>query len=245
MPPRPRTVAIVQARTGSSRLPGKVLLPLAGEPILARVVSRVSRARQLDEVRVATTTLAEDDAIVQLCSARGWGWTRGSEMDLLDRYYQAAKACHAAVVVRITSDCPVIDPDVIDQVLSEFLRHPCDYASNTLEPRTFPRGLDAEVVSLASLERAWREDTNPAWREHATPYIYRHPELFHLRAVRADPDLSFHRWTVDTPEDYELLSRIYDHFEDDAFSWTDVLRLVEAHPEWSELNRNIRQKTVP
>ena len=164
MPSRPRIVAVIQARMGSTRLPGKVLKPLAGQPVLARVVDRVRRARHVDEVVVATTTLPADDVLADLCRTRGWACERGSEEDLLDRYHAAAAAHHADAVVRITSDCPVIDPGVVDRVVEAFLVQPCDYASNTLEPRTFPRGLDTEVFSQAALELAWREDDNPVWR---------------------------------------------------------------------------------
>ncbi len=245
MPSRPRIVAIIQARMGSTRLPGKVLKPLGGHPVLACVVDRVRRSRRIDEVVVATTVLPADEAIVGLCRSRGWACERGSAEDLLDRYYRSAVAHRAEVVVRITSDCPVIDPGVTDSVIDAFLASPCDYASNTLEPRTYPRGLDTEVVAFPALERAWREDDNPAWREHVTPYLYRHPERFRLRRVAEDRDLSFHRWTLDTPEDYELLRRIYDALGNDAFAWTDVLRLLDDHPDWIELNRNVAQKRVP
>jgi len=230
---------------GSTRLPGKVLKPLAGQPMIARVVERTRRAKGVREVVVATTREARDEPLVDLCQSRGWPFTRGDEADLLDRYHAAAIVHRADAVVRITSDCPLIDPGLIDRVLDAFRRGDCDYASNTLEPRTFPRGLDVEVVGFKALERAWREDTNPQWREHATPYIYRHPEHFRLRPVRNDRDLSYHRWTVDTPEDYDLVCRIYDHFGHDRFAWTDVLQVLDEHPDWVEINRHVHQKSVP
>ncbi len=175
-----RTVAIIQARVGSTRLPGKVMKPLLGDPMLSIVVRRVARARTVDEVVVATTTLPEDDAIAALAASEGWALERGSETDLLERYLEAARAHEADVVVRITSDCPIIDPEVIDRTVAAFRDGDVDYASNTLEPRTYPRGLDVEVVSAGALELAGREDRDPAWREHATPYIYRHPESYRL-----------------------------------------------------------------
>jgi spore coat polysaccharide biosynthesis protein SpsF len=238
-------VAIIQARTGSTRLPGKVLLPLLGEPMLKRVVERVGRSLSLNLVVVATTMLPEDDPIAMLADAEGWPLERGSELDLLDRYVQAARAHSADIVVRITSDCPLIDPDVIDSTLRAFEKAQCDYASNALEPRTYPRGLDVEVVTMTSLERAWQEDTNSAWREHVTPYIYRHPEAFRLLRVPSPDDRSGLRWTVDTPEDFELVSRIYDALGTADFGWRQALAVIEAHPEWEDLNRAVRQKVVP
>ncbi len=240
-----RTVAIVQARMGSTRLPGKVMLPLLGQPVLSRVMRRAGRARTLDEVVVATTTRPDDDAVVALAEREGWPVVRGSETDLLDRYLLAARTHDAEVVVRITSDCPLIDPDVIDATVDAFHAADVDYASNTLEPPTYPRGLDVEVVSRPALERAGREDADPAWREHATPFVYRHPELFRLLRVPADDDHSDLRWTLDTPEDYRLISRIYEALDRDDFGWREALALVEANPSWTALNDGVVQKTVP
>jgi len=243
---RARVVAIIQARMGSTRLPGKVLLDLAGEPMLARVVKRSQRATMLQEVMVATTTRPADEAIVELCAEHGWPCFRGSEDDVLDRYYRAAKDHRADVVVRITSDCPLIEPEIVDCIAQEFFeKGPLDYASNTLPPRTFPLGLDVEVMAFDALERAWREDDSHAWREHVTPYIYRHPEKFALRAVVNDKDYSHMRWTVDTVDDLAFVRRIYDYFGHDAFSWQDVLSTLEEHPEWLEINRHVVQKKVP
>jgi len=240
-----KVVGIVQARMGSSRLPGKVLRPLAGEPMLARVVSRLSRAGSIDEVVVATSDHFRERPIVELCRARHWSFFRGSEHDVLDRHYCAAIAHKADVVVRVTSDCPLIDPEIVDAVVSALLANPAsDAASNVIPHRTFPRGLDAEAVRVTALERAWREDTNPAWREHVTQYIHRRPELFRITSVTNGEDLSELRWTVDTTEDLELLRRIYGHFPDDRFAWRDVLSLLERHPDWLELNRHIEQKRV-
>jgi spore coat polysaccharide biosynthesis protein SpsF len=240
-----RVVAIVQARMGSTRLPGKVMLPLLGEPILARVLRRTARARTLDDVVVATTTRPEDDAIVALVEAEGRPVVRGSETDLLDRYLQAARAHDAEIVVRVTSDCPLIDPDVIDRTVLAFQAGDVEYASNTLEPRTYPRGLDVEVIARVALERAGREDRDPAWREHATPYIYRHPESFRLLRVAAEDDHADQRWSVDTPEDFTLVDRIYDAIGRDDFGWREALAVVEAHPSWIALNRHVVQKVVP
>jgi spore coat polysaccharide biosynthesis protein SpsF len=213
--------------------------------MLARVIRRVSRSRSLDKVMVATTTLAEDDVIVELGTRENVAVTRGSADDLLDRYMAAARSSEADTIVRITSDCPVIDPDVIDAAIEAFTAAGVDYASTGLEPRTYPRGVDVEVVTRDALERAWREDTEPAWREHATPYLYRHPELFRLLALGVDEGIAHHRWSVDTDEDYELVRRIYEAFGRDDFGWREVLALVEAHPDWQDLNRHVVQKSVP
>lgn len=241
-----KIVAIIQARMGSTRLPGKILLDLAGEPMLARDMHRLSRAQTLDEVVVATTIKSTDDAIVALCQKRNWPCFRGSEADVLDRYYRAAQEYQADVVVRVTSDCPLIEPEVVDRVVREFLeRQPeIDYASNTAPERTFPRGLDTEVMSFEALARAWREDKNPAWREHVTPYIRRHPELFETYGVINDEDLSYMRWTVDTPEDLALVRRIYEHFGHDQFSWREVRAVLAQHPAWLEINREVHQKVI-
>ncbi|MBI4523174.1 MAG: glycosyltransferase family protein [Deltaproteobacteria bacterium] len=239
-----KRVIIIQARVGSTRLPGKVLSDLAGEPMLARVIARSRRATKIDDFVIATTTKPEDDAIVKMCTIHSWPCFRGSEDDLLDRYYKAALQHKADVVVRITSDCPLIEPQVLDLVAGEFLIGSLDYASNALPPRTFPRGLDVEVLAFEALERAWREDTNSAWREHVTPYIYRHPESFRIKAVLNDFDFSFLRWTVDTREDLELVQRIYSHFGHDEFSWRNVLELLAKHSSWLDLNRRIAQKEV-
>ena len=239
-------VAVVQARTGSTRLPGKVLLDLAGQPMLARHVERLRRAQSIERVVVATTTQPADDAIVSLCTAHGWEWSRGSETDVLDRYYRTAVAHRADVVVRVTADCPLIDPEVTDRVVGEFLaRQPdVDYASNGLPRRTFPRGLDTEVMRFDALERAWREDTDPASREHITPYLYRTPGRFRVHGVTNPDDQSAQRWTVDTPEDLALVRRIFEHFGHDRFSWLEVLALLADHGDWLQLNRHVRQKAL-
>ncbi len=240
-----KVLAIIQARTASTRLPLKVLTQLSGVPMLTRVVRRTKRARRLDEVLVATSVSAHDDAIEDLCGREGWPCFRGSEEDVLDRYFQAAKAHGGDPIVRITADCPLIDPGLIDDIVAVFLEGEWDYASNTIEPRTFPRGLDAEVFSFEALQKAWELDKNPAWREHVTPYIYRNPEGFRLKGVVHEADLSHMRWTVDTPEDLQLVRRIYAAFDgDDHFTWKEVLALLEERPGWLEINRHVSQRTV-
>lgn len=242
----PKIIAIAQGRSGSQRLPRKILMPVEGEPMMARVIERLRRARSLSEVVVATTTDSDDDAVEELSATRGWNCFRGSHHDVLDRYYQAAKKYQADVVVRITCDCPLIEPEVVDRVVNAFVAQmpKVDYVSNVLEPRTYPRGLDTEVFSFAALERSWREGKLPLHREHVTPYIYQNPQLFRMQAVRHERDYSGHRWTVDTVEDMELVRRIYGHFGHDRFGWLEVLELLDQHPDWVAINRAIEQKKL-
>lgn len=244
--PDMKVVAIIQARMESTRLPGKVLLDLAREPMLVRVVDRARRGTALHKVVIATTTKPADDAIVQLCAERGWPWFRGSENDVLDRYYRAAVAYGADVVIRITSDCPLVDPLILDNVVHELVeRQPdIDYASTAFPRRTFPRGLDTEVIRFDALERTWREDRNPVWREHVTPYIYHNPHAFRIHGVMNNEDLSHMRWTVDTFEDLTFMRKIYDYFCHDRFSWLEVLGVLEQHPEWLNINRHVEQKVI-
>lgn len=213
--------------------------------MLARQIARVSRAQTLDGIVVATTDRPEDDAVVALAAQCGCGAFRGSEADVLDRFYQAAAAAGADAIVRLTGDCPLTDPRIIDGVVTrlEGGSGDLDYVSNTLEPRTFPRGLDVEACTFSALTVAWRDDRDVHSREHVTPYIYSHPEMFKLAAVTHASDLSRLRWTVDTPEDYALLQAITGSTADDA-SWTEILSVVEAHPEWNHLNASVQQKPV-
>jgi spore coat polysaccharide biosynthesis protein SpsF len=239
-----KVVAIIQARMGSTRLPGKVLMDMGGKTVLARVVSRLRRATLLHELVVATTDSVADDAIVRECDRLGVLFFRGSENDVLDRYYQAARMCAAEIVVRITSDCPVIDCQPVDEAIRFFQQEHADYASNVF-PRTYPRGIDTEVFTTAALEQAWRDAHEPYEREHVTPYFYEHPELFRLASLRARIDYSRYRWTLDTAEDLELLRTIYARFDErDHFSWDDVIQLMEREPGLAELNSHVAQKAL-
>ncbi len=239
-----KVVAIVQARMGSTRLPGKVLRELAGESMLARVVKRLRGAEFVHEVLIATTDRPGDDAIVAECRRYSVAVFRGDQDDVLDRYFKAAKSTSAEIVVRITSDCPLIDPEIIDKTIRAFQDMSPDYASNTIV-RTFPRGLDTEVVSMAALTRAWREARRPHEREHVTPYILEHPEDFVLLPVLGDQDYSAYRWTVDVPEDFEFVQAVYDRLKvKGEFSWREVLDLLGREPELLELNRCVVQKSV-
>lgn len=234
-------VAIIQARMGSTRLPGKVLKEVSGHPMLWHVVTRVRWARTLDTVVVATSHNASDNPVVAFCEQEGIRCFRGSEDDVLDRYYQAAGWIGADVVVRITADCPLIDPIVVERIVSVYLEGGCDYASNAIE-RTYPDGLDVEVFSFETLQRAWREASLISEREHVTPYIWKNEQVFELRQVTQDVDLSDLRWTVDEPEDLEFVRGIYRHLYQpgQVFVTKDVLRLLDNHPELVEINQGFQ-----
>ncbi len=241
-----RTVAIIQARMSSSRLPGKVLLDIAGEPMLVRVAERACRAKSVDAVMIATTTDPSDDPIEALCHEKGYLVYRGSMFDVLDRFYQAARQAAADVVVRITADCPVIDPEVIDQVVGAFHKEAVNFACNRLPPpwkRTWPIGLDTEVCAFAGLERAWKEAQLPYEREHVMPFFYDVEGRFKTLVVEHDPDYGALRWTVDTAEDLQLLRAIFDHFGgSNQFTWLDVLHLIEQEPDLASINAGVRHK---
>lgn len=241
-----KVVAVVQARMGSSRLPGKVLLSVQGKPLLEHLLARLQRCRRLSEVVVATTRERADEPIEQLCRQLGEACYRGSELDVLSRFQEAARWRAAEAVVRITADCPLLDPEVVDRVVEFFQQGRFDYVSNCLT-RSYPRGLDTEVFSAGALEVAWREAGLDFEREHVTPFFYRHPERFALGQVASAVDLSHHRWTVDTPVDLELIRRIYASLYpvQPDFLMKDVLALLEENPDWPMLNREVVQKALP
>lgn len=239
-----RVVAIIQARMGSTRLPGKVLKDLGGETVLARVVNRTRRATLLDEVVVATSILPADDAIARECERLKVAYFRGDEADVLDRYYRAAQQFAADAIVRITADCPLIDPELIDATIRSSLDQKADYASNSLA-RTYPRGLDVEVINADALARAWSAAKEDYQRTHVTPYLYQNPELFKVISIAGEVDHSRYRWTLDTTEDLELLRAVYKHFGNrDNIRWIEVLDLMEARPELASLNSQVRQKAL-
>jgi spore coat polysaccharide biosynthesis protein SpsF len=235
---------------GSTRLPGKVLRDISGDSMLWHVVERTRRATSLHEVIVATTTEPADDELAEFCRDRDIRYFRGDENNVLDRYYQAALQAATGAVVRITSDCPLIDPGVIDKVVHAFFAGDYDYASNCLR-RTYPRGLDTEIMTFCGLERAWCEASLPYERAHVTPYLYEKPGRFRLLSVTAEngeesseENYGDDRWTVDTAEDLEFVRAVYSRMEDKNFSWRDVLKLLEREPELAEINRSIAQKAL-
>jgi glutamate-1-semialdehyde aminotransferase/spore coat polysaccharide biosynthesis protein SpsF (cytidylyltransferase family) len=224
-------VALIQARMGSSRFPGKVLQDLAGRPMLWHVVNRVRKAEKVDKVVVATTDRDVDDPVARFCAQEDVACFRGDEQDVLDRFYQAAKANHADVVVRITADCPLIDGAVIDKVLERFQRGDCDYACNIIR-YTYPDGLDTEVCSFAALERAWHEAKKPSEREHVTPYL--RTDKFRTANVESEIPVSpaDFRWTVDHPADLEFVRRVYAAFSGNGdFGFREVFDLLKERPD--------------
>ncbi len=239
-------VTLIQARMASSRLPGKVLLDLGGRPVLAWVVERCRRAQTVSQVVVATTDDPADDPLAMVCEQRGWPIFRGSQFDVLDRFYQAACRYEAQVIVRVTADCPLIDPDALDLVVNEFIRGGVDFAANRLPPprhRTWPIGLDTEVCAMAGLERAWREAGQKFEREHVMPYFYDQEGRFRVKIVEHDPDYGHMRWTLDTPEDLLLLRALVERLGGrmDA-TWLEVLELFEREPELAQINATVQHK---
>jgi spore coat polysaccharide biosynthesis protein SpsF len=246
-PNRPESlkpVAIIQARMASTRLPGKVLLDLGGDTVLARVVHRVRRSKLIGQIVIATTKDSRDDPIVAECQRLGVTCFRGEELDVLDRYYRAVEAANADAIVRITSDCPLIEPEIIDKVILAFLDRNPDYASNT-RTRTYPRGLDTEIMTAAALARAWGEARRDYQRAHVTPYLYENPDQFHILQVVGERDYSDHRWTLDTPEDLAFLRALYARMgSDDHVQWLELLSLLEREPELVEINRHVTMKSL-
>lgn len=242
-----RTVIINQARMTSTRLPGKVLKEVLGRTLLEYQIERLRQVRLANELVIATTTNDTDQPIVELCERLGIAYYRGSEENVLSRYYEAASHFRADVVVRVTSDCPLIDPGVMDEIIGLYINNQdkYDYVSNTLE-RTYPRGLDTEVFSMAALEKAYKEAGEQPDREHVTLFMYRRPEQFRLANSSGAVDYSHHRWTVDTPEDFALIKLILQELYpvNNRFTWLDVLNLLNQHPEWIKINAAVEQKEV-
>jgi spore coat polysaccharide biosynthesis protein SpsF len=260
---KPKVVAIIQGRMSSSRLPGKILADIAGQPMLQRVFTRTSRAAAVSETIFATTTDPSDDPVAEYCDFSGIPFTRGSLYDVLDRYYQAAKQAKADVVVRVTADCPVIDPSLIDDVVNTLLEDEYDFVCNRLPPpwpRTYPIGLDVEACSFSSLEKAWNVAREPQHREHAMPYFYEGVELsavnrqlseglsprgYRIALLNHTTDFGDYRWTVDTPEDLEFMRQVYSRFNGrDDFSWKEVLNLVHNEPQLMQINAAVKHRTL-
>ena len=220
-------VCIIQARVGSSRLPGKVMKPLCKREVIWHVTTRVKASQGIDQIVVATTSLLEDDVIADFCQREKVACYRGDENNVLDRYFKAAKLFNAQTIVRVTSDCPLIDPAIVGTMLSKFPSKKADYFSNVLT-RTFPKGLDTEIFSFNALSRAWQQASDLNDLEHVTPYIINHPDMFKLANYENKIDLSAQRWTIDTLKDYQFLSQIYEEIydENNICLMDDVLRYL-------------------
>lgn len=230
-------LGILQARVSSTRLPGKVVREILGAPMLARQLERVLRSRAMDRLVVATSVDQTDDIIERLCSGRGVPCFRGSLEDVLDRFYRAARPYNPDHVVRLTGDCPLADPELIDRVIHFHTRGGYDYTSNTVVP-TFPDGLDVEVVRFSCLVRAWEEADLPSQREHVTLFMYNNPERFKIGSFRGGSDLSRMRWTVDEPRDLEFVTKIYEALypENPEFTTGDILAFLGKNRELLNLN---------
>jgi len=231
-------VAIIQARMGSTRTPGKTMISIGGHPLLYYSVAKVKNSKYIDKVVVATTTNEQDDEIVQWCIKNDILFSRGSEEDVLDRYYQAAKEQHTDIVVRVTSDCPFVDPDIVDMVIDKLHETHADYVSNRLNSRTWPHGLDVEAFRFSALEEAWCNGKTKPEREHVTPYIMNHPEKFKLVEVPLQENLSEYRLTVDYPEDLEFTRVLIEEYGVDKMGWYEVIDLLKIHPEIVKINAN-------
>ena len=240
-----KVVGVIQARMGSSRLPGKTLMDVAGKPMLQHVVERLSRAARIDEVVVATSTHAQDQVILDFAEGMGVRAVAGSEGDVLARYVMAAVESSADLVVRVTADCPLVDPVLSDLVIERYIQEHADYAANCIR-QTYPRGVETEVFSAAKLAAIDRLTSKKYEREHVTPYFYEHPESFNLVFLEAQgelhrPDL---RLCVDTPEDMTLIRTLFERLgaDSNAFSMLDVVRLMTREPELRAINERVHQK---
>ena len=235
-----KVVAIIQARMGSKRLPGKVMKEIVGKPMLYYVINRVKYAKELDNIVIATTNLKEDSQILDLASEMGVISYAGSENDVLDRYYQSAIISKAEVIVRITADCPLADPNVIDKVVRYYLINDFDYVGTSIIP-TYPDGIDVEVFSFTSLKKAWSEAKLSSEREHVTPYIWKNPNIFKIGNLKNAKDISYMRWSVDDQRDLEFMREVYKrlYVTDTLFYMEDVVDLLMKNPELMDINKDI------
>lgn len=237
--------AIIQARMGSTRLPGKILKEVNGKPLLLHQINRLKHSKLIDQLVIATTTEKQDDIIEDFCKKYNVSFFRGSENDVLARYYEASEQFGGETIVRLTSDCPIIDSQIVDKTIKYFLDNNFDYVSNTIE-RTYPRGLDTEVFSKAALTETYLQANQAREREHVTVYIYTHQDKFKIGSVKEENDYSKFRWTVDTKEDLQLIKNILEYFKDKEsdFDLQDAIVAMELNPEWFNINSFIEQKKV-
>lgn len=240
-----KVIAIVQARMGSTRLPGKVLKKVNGKPLLEYQIERIRRSKKIDQLVISTSRKELDDPIIDLCRELKVDTFRGSEIDVLGRFYETCEHYKTDVVVRLTADCPFIDPHVIDKVITYFLDHYPHYlyVSNTIT-RSYPRGLDTEVFTYEVLKDAYMNANSPYDLEHVTPFIVKRVSGAGISQVSYDTDESHHRWTVDTPEDFQLVTKVIENLypANPAFTFQDLLKAFDRNPEWLEINRQVKQK---
>lgn len=239
-----KIVAIVQARMGSTRLPGKVLKEVLSRPLLSYQIERMAKSKMIDELVIATTPNG-NESIIELCQKENISYFIGSEKDVLERYYLAAKKFQADIVVRMTSDCPLIDAGIVDAVINMYKNNDFDYVSNT-QIRTFPRGMDTEVFSFSALEKAYKEAEIEYEHEHVTPYLYLNAEKFKIGQYIQEKDFNEIRLTVDTPEDFELIKRLFEKLYpvNPEFVLSDILDVLKENPSWLEINKEIVQKKL-
>ncbi len=227
---------IIQARMRSTRLPGKVLKEINGKPIIFYVLDQVSKSKFINEIIVASTTNPNDKILIDKVNSMDYKVFSGSEDDVLDRYYQTARKFGSKIIVRVTSDCPLIDPEVIDKVIQVFQETNCDYCSNVLPP-TYPDGLDVEVFSFNALERAWSEAKLMSEREHVTPHFWKNPNKFKIENVSNDEDLSYIRLTIDEKEDFILIEKVINKIKKNPILLRDIMELIDNEPELLEINK--------
>lgn len=242
MASKPRIVAIMQARMGSSRLPGKIVTDISGRPMLQVIIDRLRRSRLMDELVIASSELPANQIVEELASQAGVRCYRGSEEDVLDRFYQAAKPSNPDVIVRLTADNPCMHGEWMDFLIEKALEGNWDYFAPSF--KTHPHGVSAEVFSFDHLETMWKEAKHPDEREHVTPFLYRRPDRFRVCWYESPEDNSDLRLTVDTEDDLRLARQIFAHFGHDRFTWHEAVRAIREHPEWRDLNKHIQQKIV-
>lgn len=238
-----KVLAVIQARMSSTRLPGKVLFPIQNRPMLSYMLERVSAAQRVDQVILATSLDPSDDPIAQFCGQEDVLCYRGSLDDVLDRYYQAAQTGGGQTIVRLTGDCPLLDPRIIDTMVEVYQKNQYDYIANTVPPAgaSFPDGMDVEIFSMKNLERAWREAQKPSEREHVTFYFWKNSQIFSLHRHDSPKDFSGYRLTVDYPQDFEVVTKIFTELypKNPLFRMEEVIDFLDRHPEIRDKNKNI------
>lgn len=242
-----KTVAIIQARMGSTRLPGKIMMKLKEKTVLNHVIERVQQSREIDEIIVATTILKEDDVVEVAAKRYGVKVFRGSSENVLERYYQAAVSSDADHIVRITSDCPLVDSIVLNELVRKYHESNCEIATNVgkkVEDRTFPRGLDAEIFSFQALQQAFEKADFDYQREHVTPFMYEH--ISKVELLKNPVNYSMYRWTLDTPEDFKLINEIYErlYYGKHDFYLNDILEIFKQEKKLNDINMHIQQKEI-